>query len=228
MEVLEVFRSLPRTWHQHHLLLSMMHLDNSYHWLATQQLGNQTQPLFTGEKVWPASITVHFASIFAWGLWTLLCTPGRVMQRKWTKSRRSPRRTLNHSLNLLKICDSRNYFNGCHKQVPSTVHLQRSLFEKQHDATEINIRCIVLRYSAWSPSADAGEPGKTLSYSAVVSGATASVTVDTSSLRPARSYTLCVGALGATGRDDGNDDTDREHRMWLQRWLTHSVLIEYH
>ena len=31
MEVLEVFRSLPRTWHQHHLLLSMMHLDNSYH-----------------------------------------------------------------------------------------------------------------------------------------------------------------------------------------------------
>lgn len=29
-EVLEVFRSLPQTWHQHHLLLSMMHLDNSY------------------------------------------------------------------------------------------------------------------------------------------------------------------------------------------------------
>lgn len=224
MEVLEVFRSLPRTWHQHHLLLSMMHLDNSYHWLATQQLGNQTQPLFTGEKVWPASITVHFASIFAWGLWTLLCTPGRVMQRKWTKSRRSPRRTLNHSLNLLKICDSRNYFNGCHKQ-KSSFHCA---FAEISFRAEINIRCIVLRYSEWSPSADAGEPGKTLSYSAVVSGATASVTVDTSSLRPARSYTLCVGALGATGRDDGNDDTDREHRMWLQRWLTHSVLIEYH
>ena len=40
-----------------------------------------------------------------------------------------------------------------------------------------------------------GEPGKTFAFETVVSGASASVSVDTSAVRPGRSYALCARNL---------------------------------
>ena len=49
-------------------------------------------------------------------------------------------------------------------------------------------------WTFWTFLAFRGEPGKTLSSAALISGATATVTLDTSAVRPARSYTLCAGS----------------------------------
>ena len=130
------------------------------------------------------------------GMWAFPNAPGRIVQRKWTDPSRSARRQKAWNRSLTEV------WQKC-QNMP-----------KQKQSLKMCCMCCMcwpklrngcLPVSLWFHSPDISghsghfwrfeeSRGKTLSSAALISGATATVTLDTSAVRPARSYTLCAGS----------------------------------
>lgn len=120
-------------------------------------------------------------------MWAFPNAPGRIVQRKWIDSGRSARRQTDET-EVRQKCQNKAIFED-------VLNVLSSWHQKLRN------RCLPVSLSRsghWTATFP-GEPGKTLSYAALISGATATVTLDTSAVRPARSYTLCArSSVGST------------------------------
>lgn len=130
------------------------------------------------------------------GMWAFPNAPGRIVQRKWIDSGRSARRQTDET-EVRQKCQNKAIFEDV-LNVLNVLNVLSSWHQKLRN------RCLPVSLSRsghwtdWTATFP-GEPGKTLSYAALISGATATVTLDTSAVRPARSYTLCArSSVGST------------------------------